>query len=197
MKVKLKKVRGAFLNLFEAKAFEDNEPKFSGCFIMEPTGENVKAMRKAVAEVAKEEWGKKTMPLKKGKETVQVPVLEYLEASDRVCYREGPKTNASGEIFEGFEDMYYVSATNKRRPSIFDRDKTPLTEADGKPYSGCYVNVVLDLWPQDHPKFGKRINATVTGVQFHSDGDGFGGGAPASENDFDDLGVDEDNDDII
>jgi len=68
-----------------------------------------------------------------------------------------------------------------------------LTEKDGRPYGGCYVNVSLDIWVQDpkgeKAKNGKRINATLRGIQFMADGDAFAGGAPADPEEFDDLGV--------
>ncbi len=87
--------------------------------------------------------------------------------------------------------MHSLNASNKARPLVLDRDKTPLTAADGKPYSGSYMNVSLEIWAQDN-NFGKRINATLKGVQFVGDGDSFGGGAPASPDDFEDLAVGED-----
>jgi len=69
---------------------------------------------------------------------------------------------------------------------VVDRDRTPLVAADGKPYAGCYVTAIVELWPQDN-QYGRRINATLSGVQFERDGDAFGGSAPASADDFDDL----------
>ena len=72
---------------------------------------------------------------------------------------------------------------------------TYTVEADGLPYSGCYVNASIELWAQDN-NYGKRINASLRGVQFYRDGDAVaGGGGPASEDEFDDLaeGADADN----
>jgi hypothetical protein len=55
--------------------------------------------------------------------------------------------------------------------------------SSGKPYSGCYVNAVIELWAQDN-KFGKRINASLMGVQFLRDGQRLSGGGVASADDF-------------
>ena len=71
-----------------------------------------------------------------------------------------------------------------------DVDKTPLVAENGKPYSGCFVNASLELWAQDN-NYGKRVNATLMGVQFYKDGDSFSGGGVASEDDFDDLSIDD------
>lgn len=45
---------------------------------------------------------------------------------------------------------------------------------------------MIDVWAQDN-NFGKRINASLGGVQFLRDGDAFAGGGVASEEDFDDI----------
>ena len=66
-------------------------------------------------------------------------------------------------------------------------------KSDGRPYSGCYVNVSLDIYAQDNT-YGRRINCNLSGVQFYRDGDSFEGGTPASPEEFEDLsdGVDDD-----
>ncbi|MDQ9777799.1 DUF2815 family protein, partial [Acinetobacter baumannii] len=43
-----------------------------------------------------------------------------------------------------------------------------------------------ELWCQDN-NYGKRINASLRGVQFLKDGEAFAGGGIASEDDFEDL----------
>ena len=62
----------------------------------------------------------------------------------------------------------------------------PLTAADGRPYAGCYVIANVELWAQDN-NYGKRINASLRGVQFLRDGDAFSGGGAASEDEFDEV----------
>ncbi len=180
MKVLIKDVRGAFLSLFEAKTVGgEGDPRYSGAFVIEPGSANAKALAAALVAVAKEKWAAKADG-----------VLKDLKSKGRVCYREEPLSK-DGEVYEGFEGMHSLNASNKARPLVLDRDKTPLTAADGKPYSGSYTNVSLEIWAQDN-NFGKRINATLKGVQFVRDGDSFGGGAPASPDDFEDLAVGED-----
>jgi hypothetical protein len=65
---------------------------------------------------------------------------------------------------------------------------------DGAPYSGCYVNVIVRFWAQDDEDYGKRINASIEGVQYNRRGDAFGGGKKLDVNKaFDDAdGDDED-----
>lgn len=181
MKVQLSNVRLSFPTLFEAKKVgDDGELKYSACFIIDPASANARTLSKAVDATAEEKWGAKAKA-----------ILAELKKKDRVCYHEGPKVNSSGEVYDGFEDMHHVNSSNKARPTVIDRDRSPLQAGDGKPYGGCYVNAILELWAQDHPKYGKRINATLSGVQFVRDGDAFVGGTPARAEDFDDLGVEE------
>lgn len=183
--VQLLKVRIAFPALFEAKTINEGDAKFGANFIIEPGSKNAKALAAAMKEVAELKWGKKADI-----------ILDELIKKGKVSYVESEKKSSSGDTYQGFEDMYFVSANNSARPTIIDGRRQPLVAADGKPYGGCFVNAIIDVWAQDN-KFGKRINATLTGVQFHSDGDAFGGGAPASPDAFPDLGNEDDDDDLI
>ena len=65
-------------------------------------------------------------------------------------------------------------------------DRSPLTEADGVIYAGCYVNASIEFWAQDN-NFGKRINAQLRGVQFNGDGDAFSAGRPADADEFEEV----------
>lgn len=174
MKVVLNSVRLSFPHLFTPQAGTDGgEPKYNCTAIVEPGSANAKALAKAVEQVAKEKWGEKA-----------TATLAALRKGDKVCYREEEKANQSGDVYAGFEGMHWISASDKTRPTVVDRDKSPLTSADGRPYGGCYVNLILDVWPQDNA-YGKRINASLKGVQFVKNGDAFSGGAPASADEFD------------
>lgn len=174
--VKLKNVRISFPNLFEAKAVNgEGEPRFSAVFVIEPGSENAKLLKQTMQAVAKEKWGAKA-------ETT----LADLTAKGRVCYLERPKTNASGEVYDGFEGMHHIGAGNTARVPVIDKDTTPLTPQDGKPYAGCFVDCSIDIWPQDN-SWGKRVNAKLRWVQFRGDGDAFSGGAPVSQDEFESI----------
>lgn len=176
MKVQLQDVRLAFPALFEAKAVNgEGEPRYSACFIITPKSANAKALSEAVTQVAKEKWGAKS-----------AAVLDALEKKDRVCFHLGAKVNKSGDVYDGFDGTFHVNASNKARPTVVDRDRAPLVAADGKPYGGCYVNAIVEVWAQDN-NWGQRVNATLGAVQFVRDGDAFAGGAPVSADEFEDI----------
>lgn len=172
MKIKLENVRLAFPQLFEAKSVNgEGEPAFSASFLMDPSHPSVAALRAAFETLGKEKWGAKWPAVKK-----------EIEAKDRTALHDGDTKSSYG----GFEGNLFVSARSKTRPLVIDRDRSPLTNSDGKPYAGCYVNASVELWCQDN-NYGKRINASLRGVQFVRDGEAFAGGGAASEDDFDDI----------
>ena len=170
MKVKLNNVRLSFANaLFEPQQVQGvGDPKFSGSFLFPPDHPAVKEIKKAMEEAAKDKWGAKAGD-----------VYKALKAGDKLCLHDG---DAKTE-YEGYAGNMFVNASNKIRPLVINTDKSPLTAADGIPYSGCYVNAVIDVWAQDN-KFGKRINASLQGVQYLRDGDRLSGAGVASEDDF-------------
>lgn len=175
MKVVLKGARLAFPNLFEPEQYNgQGEPACSGAFILDPKTQKaeVDKLVAAIKQVAGEKWGAKADE-----------VLKTLKAKGDICLHDGD-TKAE---YDGFSGMVYISARNKARPVVVDKDKSPLTQADGKPYAGCFVNVSVDIWAQSN-NYGKRINAKLLAVQFDRDGDAFSGGTGYSDEDFDDEG---------
>jgi len=183
MIVKIKNARLGFAELFTAKAVNDGPPTHSCVFIFEKGGANHKAIRSAMKDVAVAKWGAKGES-----------ILKNLMKKERVCLLDGNEmTDKEGNVYDGFKDNMAVRASNAKRPMVLDRDRTPLTQADGRPYSGSYVNGSIELWAQDN-QYGQRINASLRGVQFYKEGDAFGGGIPVSEDEFDDLGEGADDD---
>lgn len=170
MKIILKNARLAFPQLFTAKAVDDKgEPRFSASFIIEKNHPQIKDLVAAMQKVAKDKWGAKGEAM-----------YTQLKAADKLALHNGD----SKANYTGFEGNLFVSSANKVRPAVRAADgRTNLTAADGKPYAGCYVNAVIELWAQDN-SFGKRINASLMGVQFVRDGEPFSGGGVAADGDF-------------
>ena len=176
MKLKLNNVRMSFPQLFEAKTVNgEGKPAFSATFLLDPKDPQVKVINEAIDAVSKEKWGAKADAH-----------LKAARAADKSCLHSGDLKSA----YDGFEGMLYVSARNALRPLVIDVNKAPLNEQDGKPYAGCYVNASIELWAQDN-NYGKRINATLMGVQFYRDGESFVGGGVADADDFDDLSIED------
>lgn len=173
MKIKLTNVRGAFLKLWTAETVNGGDKAvFGGSFLLDPTDPQIKMVEDAMLQVAKAKWGAKADA-----------IYKEMKAGGKLALRDGD----SKASYDGFEGKKFISATTATRPLTLNRDKSPVTEQDGIIYSGCYVNVSMELWAQDN-SWGKRINAQLGGVQFFKDGDSFGGGGSAAdEDDFDAL----------
>lgn len=163
-------VRLAFhKGLFEKVAFgsdPNGKADYNAKFLFPPEHPATKALEAAEEAVAKEKWGAKAGD-----------ILKTLRASGKGVVQNGDTQNSAG-----FEGQKYVSARNQVKPTVIDRNRSPLTLSDGVIYSGCYVIVHINVWAQDN-SFGKRINAELTGVQFVRDGDSFGGGVGAAKAD--------------
>lgn len=170
-KIKLANVRLSFPSLFKMASFGgESTGKYEATFVLDKEGH---------AEVIEQ--------LKKRIKTLMKTELKGKIAADKICLKDGDDLGRPE-----FEGKYTIKASTKRRPLVIDRDKTPLTEEDGKPYAGAYVNAIISLWAQDN-KFGKRINAQLDGVQFHADGEPFGDGG-IDVDAFDAFGDDDEED---
>lgn len=168
MKVMLNDVRLSFPSLFEATAFNPSDkPSFSASFIFPKDHPGVKEIKEAIEATGKEKWNDKWDAIKKSLGTDKIPLKD-----------------GDTKDYDGYAGNLFISARNYNRPVVVDQDRTPLSEADGKPYAGCYVNASLEFWAQDN-NYGKRINCKVRGVQFYKDGDSFGASGSMSGDEFD------------
>lgn len=175
--MQIQTARLGFPVLFRPQAFQEGQqPKYSATLILSKQDPQVKQIMQAMWEVAQERWGQQAQQ-----------IWQVLTAQQRLALRDG----AEKADKDGFDDsVVFFNASNTKRPGVYDRDRTPLTEQDPKPYAGCYVNAVVEFWAQDN-QYGRRINASLRGVQFVQDGEAFGGGAgPAEADDFPELEAD-------
>lgn len=166
--VRLRNVRLSFPALFEARSMEEGKkPTFQATFLIDPQDENAKYLKQGIDALVKSAF--------KGKHP----------GRERVCLRDGADKAERG--IDGYEGMWYCSSNCVKAPPVVDRDLTPLTAKDNKPYAGCYVNATIRLWTQDSKEWGKRVNAQLRAVQFWGDGEPFGEGSANTEEEFADT----------
>lgn len=180
-RVLLKNVRLAFPDLFQVGKpvpGSTSAPKFGGSFIFSADSESGKAASAEFLKVATEKFGPNAAVI-----LAELP-------KDKKCIRRGDgNLDKSGVVRDGFAGMLYIRASNKIRPVVVDENKAVLVEADGKPYGGCYVHAVVDIYAHDKPGLGKRVDATLLSVMFAGAGDRFGGSV-GDVSDFDDIPAD-------
>lgn len=169
MKVTLSNVRLSFPHLFEpAQVQGQGDAKFSASFIIPKDHPALAEISKAIVAAATEKWGVKA-----------TEALAQLKAAGKLPVRDGDGKAS----YAGYAGNLYANASSKTRPLVINGDKSPLTAADGKMYSGAYVNAIVQAWAQDNA-YGKRVNFSLMGVQFVKDGERLAGGEVASADDF-------------
>lgn len=168
-KIILKNVRVSFPSLFKKGSFNGEETKYEATFLLDKV-EHADSIAEIKAQIA---------------DLVKVNLKGAKVPADKLCLRDGDEVE-----YDGYAGCYSIKCSTKKRPIVIDRDRSPLTEDDGKPYGGCYVNASIDLWVQNNA-YGKRVNSTLLAVQFAKDGEPFADGSTGDVNDFDMLDDDD------
>jgi hypothetical protein len=173
--IKIEKVRLSFPRLDKPKQSDDGGvPKY------EATGMLSKKTHKEAMELVRDEinkvcQGKKWW--KDGKRTIP---------ADKIFLKDG---DAEGARPEYAGHWTVVARELESKPPILRNldGRTNIERADAARvlYAGCYINLVLNPWPQDN-KFGKRVNANLRMVQFAARGEPLATGGMGEE-DADDI----------
>lgn len=183
--ITLKNVRISFMDtLWTAGQVQgEGKPQHRANFLLSADDPQVEKLQELITKVMDEAWkDPKTGPA----------IKKQIRGADRTCLHDG-NTKAQ---WDGYADNWFVSAGNPSKVLVIDRDRTPLAEGDGKPYSGCYVDVNIQVWAQDN-NWGKRVNASLRWVQFRRDGDAFAGTPPASVDEVPDISEDDGEDEPL
>ena len=164
MPIKLMNVRLSFPAIFQKAIFDGVETKFEATLLLDKVKHAAVILQINAAIKAK---------IDEELKGARVP-------PEKLFIKDGDDSP-----YDGYAGCFSVKASNRQRPLVIDRDKTPLVESDGRPYAGCMVNAIIDPWAQNN-NYGKRINANLLGIQFVGDGEPFGSGNHTSSlNDFD------------
>jgi hypothetical protein len=180
----LSDVRASFLYCFQPfmprQAKPGEYPKYLSHFILTPTHPDLKRIAEVIEKVGAEKWKDKWPEVK-----------AQLKGQDKLCLHKGDVSKAGKPEYAG---MFYISCSGpnlgRTRFSCFHADGvTQAVEADGLLYSGVRCNAKLNVWPQDNPQGGRRINCTVTGIQHLAHAPAFtSGAAPAAAGEFGNVG---------
>lgn len=105
---------------------------------------------------------------------------------DRKCVGDGDHEDETVENHAGHWTIR--CADGKRAPKLRDIDGSPLGPDDEEIYSGCWANVMFNLWAQNKKptEGGKRINGGLIAVKKVKDDESFSTGR-ISDDDVDDV----------
>lgn len=165
----LKNVRLCFPSLFKTELYagEDTGKYAATLLIHKSDKKTVQAIESACQQALKDKYGDK---IPKG---FKMPLVD-----------------GDDKEYDGYADCYSIKATTKKRPTLINRDKTPIVEEDCVIYAGCYVNASIDIWVMDN-SYGKKVLASLNAIQFVKDGEAFGNASNAAD-DFESLDDDDD-----
>jgi hypothetical protein len=190
MKMTLEKVRLSFPALAKPEDYQgDGKFKYKATFLIEAGSAQAKKVDDALAKVAADKWLKRAPAILK----------ELLLDKKGCCWIDGSRYEYDG--YAGHMKLTAMRKVDDGRPAVVDIDKSPLYQADGTPYpgkegriySGCFVDALVEFYAQDS-KDGKGLRCALRGVRFRKDGEAFSGASKASADEFEDLDVSEDDD---
>lgn len=161
--ITLRGVRFSYLYAFSP--FQgDNGDSYTCHGLMEPGDANSQLVIATMKELVKAKWGDQADEM-----------YAALKGKDKLALHVGATSKPGEEAYKG---KVFISANSKTRPTVVETrggQNVQLTAQDGRPRSGDYGNLILNIWIQDN-KYGKRINAQLMGVQYVRKGPPLGGG---------------------
>lgn len=193
MKIKISNVRVSFFDGVEPGEFTDKKTgKTSASYgtkglFSKDDGEMYAYLGGIIKKVGTAEWQDKAGA-----------ILKNLKATDKLFLHDGDlQIDDEGEVKNGYEGAWFISCSQRdltKPPKIYNKDGVLITPAnqgtlEGVPYSGCYCDLLVEVWAQDNPTWGKRINARFLAAVFKADGEPFGAGALSDDDAREALGI--------
>lgn len=171
--IKLMNCNLSFPALFTPKAFAEGQaPKYQAAFVFDPSSKdgaaNIKKIQAATKAVLVAHYGSS----------------DKVPKGIKICLKDNEKEEKG---YEGYEGKWFLNAANLTRPTVVNRDLSPIVEDDALMHPGCLVNASVALWVQDN-QYGKRVNANLRAVQYVGKGEVWGGTAAVkAESEFEPL----------
>lgn len=163
-KVKTPVFRVSFPQVFEAKSFNNGEPKYSVVMIFDKKAD-LREMKRILKEAAHERFGAKLPPNLKD------------------AFRDG-KEKAH---LQGYgEDVVFCTASSKQRPGLVDQKVQPIVDRD-EFYAGCYARATVSAFAYD-TNGNKGVSFGLNNIQKVRDGERFDGRTDATD-DFEEVDV--------
>lgn len=192
--IMLRGCRASFLTLAEPERYQNkptNEPRWSATGLLPYDDPQIKKLDEMIQVVGKAKFEKKWGV-----------VFGNIEGDRKMQF----KVDGKYKDYAGYEGHFAITAHRKMKegpPVVIDTDKSPIYTPTrelypgkaGRVYSGCYVNMHIELWAQDN-EHGKTVRATLLGIQRVKDGDAFAGGSAPDADAFEEVAEGADADDL-
>lgn len=164
-KVVTGKVRFSFVNVFEARAFgENNEPKYSVMLLIPKSDVStinrcVKAIDAAAQKGLSTKFGGKLPPVLK------------------TTFKDADKdTDQDGEVFKDkwdyTEGHYIINVSSRNQPSVVDANLNPIINPV-EFYSGCFGRASINFFAYNN-NGNKGVSAGLNNLQKLEDGESLG-----------------------
>lgn len=164
-KVVTGKVRFCYANVFEPTSMNEGDtPRYNVCILISKDDKKTLDKIAKAIEAAKQQ-GKAKIADKSGKipSTLKTPL------------RDGDEERGDDPAFE---NCFFINANSTRKPSIVDRNLSPIMDRD-EFYSGCYGRASINFYAYNVNS--KGIAAGLNNLQKLEDGEPLAGGSTAEE----------------
>lgn len=168
-------VRLSHPHLFVPQSYKKDKnakPRYTAAFILDKKKDKdqIDAIEDAIDDAIAAKWGNNPPKIK----------------SENRCLIDGDDTDK--DEYQG-RMVLKAAAGQDSPPAVIGRQRENLTERDGKPYGGCYVNAIVRIYAYD--EYGNQVNAGLDAVQYFRKGDAFGKAPINVDEKFKDHGDDD------
>lgn len=173
-------VRGAYINVFDAKAFKKNgkdvgDPKFGVTFIMDPSYAGLAALKAKLTEAAKSKWPSRPVS------ELKFPLTSGDRAADKAKAKDKDREFMRGHLVLTARSKFppILSVLENGRIITLDSDALK-AKYKSKFYSGCYVAASVNLVPyegeeKDDGTTADGVTAYLQSLLWVKDGERLGG----------------------
>lgn len=197
-KIFLPDVRCAFLRLdqpdyYQGKKQSDRDQRrWDATGLIPATSPLKKMIDDAIRAEAKAKWANKA----------DAVLASVLTSAKTCCFVDG----ATKPDYDGYAGNWALTSHRREsdgRPLVFDNDKTPIFKPDGTLYdgkagrmfSGCYVNLSVEIYAYEAGT-NRGIGCGLLGIQRVRHGDSFGGSSAPNPDAFGEVAEGADAEDL-
>lgn len=110
----------------------------------------------------------------------------------KIAFQDGDDTDV--DKYPENEGHFLLNARSSRKVGLVDSDRQPILDPD-EIYSGCWAYISVTSFAYDNES--KGVSFFLNNIMKARDGERFGGGASSPDEDFADIEVDDEDDDLI